>query len=67
MAVGFDQGLSDSVDNVMKLVGAAGNVFAPPAAPVFGPGGFPQSPSNGADEDGGTTVPRPDGPRRGNV
>ncbi|MBN3459669.1 DUF4226 domain-containing protein [Mycobacterium sp. DSM 3803] len=69
MAVGFDQGLSDSVDNVMKLVGAAGNVFAPPAAPVFGPGGFPQSPSNGADEDGGggsggggdTTYPLPPG------
>lgn len=53
MAVGFDQGLSDSVDNVMKLVGAAGNIFAPPAAPVFGAGGFPQSPSNGADQDGG--------------
>ncbi|WP_164680975.1 DUF4226 domain-containing protein [Mycolicibacterium peregrinum] len=66
MAVGFDQGLSDSVDNVVKLVGAAGNIFAPPAAPVFGPGGFPQSPSNGADEDrggggGDPTYPLPPG------
>lgn len=68
MAVGFDQGLSDSVDNVVKLVGAAGNIFAPPAAPVFGSGGFPQSPSNGADEDGrggggggDTTYPLPPG------
>lgn len=70
VAVGFDQGLSDSVDNVVKLVGAAGNIFAPPAAPVVGPGGFPLSPAVSPTIDGGgggsggggdTTYPLPPG------